>query len=558
MSITSNSCGDDHRLAVLEASGTGGVPALNGIEYVDVGADQQTLTVHLVHEVPKGLTEANVRIDGGRRITGIRVLPFQIAEHHRGARASSQFTIKTDRAGDFSPYVLRLVDADSSGRPGTTPLAGFDRFYGAVEFDFKVDCPTGLDFAQAPSCPPAARQEPEIDYLTKDYAGFLQLMYDRMALTIPGWTERHAPDEGVALVEVLAYTGDYLSYLQDAVATEAYLGTARQRISVRRHARLVDYVMHDGCNARTWVCLSVAPAVPSAKIDFDPSPSPSPLKPPVQFLTGIQAAGSSLPVVFEVVSPRSLTVYQAHNEIYFYTWGNRECCLSRGATTATLWSGKDAYQKDATVPLSLNPGDVLIFEEVTGPKTGVMADADSSHRQAVRLTSVTEVTDPLLGHLVYDVEWAQEDQLAFTLCISTIGAAPGCAERRNVSVARGNVVLVDQGETVFDQMTVPPAPIAVAECVAVGQERDVPQPAPEFSPPPLAQYPVTQSVPFPVPGPIAHREARVLAGLLFRVRGLAGDGGGREAERPAAWRPRPESPRHDLRQGRAGGAGIDR
>ncbi len=345
-------------------------------------------------------------------------------------------------------------------------------------------------------------------------------MYDRMALTIPGWTERHAPDEGVALVEVLAYTGDYLSYLQDAVATEAYLGTARQRISVRRHARLVDYVMHDGCNARTWVCLSVAPAVPSAKIDFDPSPSPSPLKPPVQFLTGIQAAGSSLPVVFEVVSPRSLTVYQAHNEIYFYTWGNRECCLSRGATTATLWSGKDAYQKDATVPLSLNPGDVLIFEEVMGPKTGVMADADSSHRQAVRLTSVTEVTDPLLGHLVYDVEWAQEDQLAFTLCISTIGAAPGCAERRNVSVARGNVVLVDQGETVFDQMTVPPAPIAVAECVAVGQERDVPQSAPEFSPPPLAQYPVTQSVPFPVPGPIAHREARVLAGLLFRVRAV--------------------------------------
>ncbi len=153
MSITSNSCGDDHRLAVLEASGTGGVPALNGIEYVDVGADQQTLTVHLVHEVPKGLTEANVRIDGGRRITGIRVLPFQIAEHHRGARASSQFTIKTDRAGDFSPYVLRLVDADSSGRPGTTPLAGFDRFYGAVEFDFKVDCPTGLDCA-GPFVPP--------------------------------------------------------------------------------------------------------------------------------------------------------------------------------------------------------------------------------------------------------------------------------------------------------------------------------------------------------------------------------------------------------------------
>src|SRR2546427_6685807 len=46
--------------------------------------------------------------------------------------------------------------------------------------------------------------------------------------------------------ELLAYVGDYLSYQQDAVATEAYLGTARRRVSVRRHARLVDYLVHDG------------------------------------------------------------------------------------------------------------------------------------------------------------------------------------------------------------------------------------------------------------------------------------------------------------------------
>jgi hypothetical protein len=45
----------------------------------------------------------------------------------------------------------------------------------------------------------------------------------------------------VALVETLAYVGDHLSYTQDAVATEAYLGTARRRTSLRRHARLLDY-----------------------------------------------------------------------------------------------------------------------------------------------------------------------------------------------------------------------------------------------------------------------------------------------------------------------------
>ena len=73
---------------------------------------------------------------------------------------------------------------------------------------------------------------------------------------MPDWRERHVPDIGIMLVELLAYVGDQLSYYQDAVATEAYLDTARQRISVRRHARLVDYAMHEGCNARAWVTLA--------------------------------------------------------------------------------------------------------------------------------------------------------------------------------------------------------------------------------------------------------------------------------------------------------------
>src|SRR5262249_26696973 len=90
-------------------------------------------------------------------------------------------------------------------------------------------------------------------YLAKDYAGFRQLILDRLAVTMPGWKERHVPDIGIALVEVLAYVGDHLSYYQDAVGTEAYLDTARRPISLRRPVRLVDYRMHEGCNARAWV-----------------------------------------------------------------------------------------------------------------------------------------------------------------------------------------------------------------------------------------------------------------------------------------------------------------
>ena len=94
-----------------------------------------------------------------------------------------------------------------------------------------------------------------IDYLAKDYASFRRLMLDRLAASAPGAITGHPADPGTMLVELVAGVADDLSYYQDAVATEAYLGTARLRTSVRRHARLLDYLMHDGCNARAWVAM---------------------------------------------------------------------------------------------------------------------------------------------------------------------------------------------------------------------------------------------------------------------------------------------------------------
>ena len=113
-------------------------------------------------------------------------------------------------------------------------------------------------------------QQPSIDYLAKDYQSFRQLMLDRLSATLPDWPERHAPDLGIAIVEALAYVADYLSYYQDGVATEAYLGTARRRISIRRHARLLDYILHEGCNARAWLCCTVGKAPPNPVI-LDPT-----------------------------------------------------------------------------------------------------------------------------------------------------------------------------------------------------------------------------------------------------------------------------------------------
>ena len=127
--------------------------------------------------------------------------------------------------GDFSTYTLRLVqDAEHHDPP-----PGFDPILSAVDFSFKVACPSDFDCQQPRICPTEPGRQPEINYLAKDYASFRQLMLDRMAVLMPQWQERNPADLGIALVELLAYVGDYLSYQQDAVATEAYLGTARRR-----------------------------------------------------------------------------------------------------------------------------------------------------------------------------------------------------------------------------------------------------------------------------------------------------------------------------------------
>ena len=156
--------------------------------------------------------------------------------------------------GDFSRYTLRLRASSGSDKPP----AGFDPRLSSIEFSFKVECLSDFDCAAATPCPAATASTPTIDYLAKDYTGFRRLMLDRLNLLAPGWSERSAADLGVALVELIAYAADNLSYRQDAIANEAYLATAHNRISVRRHARLVDYVVHDGCNARAWVHIAVA------------------------------------------------------------------------------------------------------------------------------------------------------------------------------------------------------------------------------------------------------------------------------------------------------------
>jgi hypothetical protein len=533
--MTYSCCNENRKSAVLKNL------AVNGIDYLEVldhealklsgSPRQRTLLVHCLNPIdasPADWNPSNVLIEGGESITGITAdwvapassPPLQATSQEQQyfktlSDAANVLVIRTGKAGDFSPYTLRLVrDASTAEQDPfeiTEVLPPFDPQLAEVEFSFKVECGPDFDCApQPPNCPPAAPAPPPINYLAKDYGSFRTLMLDRLSQLLPGWGGTSEADLGVALAELMSYVGDQLSYRQDAVATEAYIETARSRISLRRHAFLVDYHVHDGCNARTWVRVQVSgvsgdPVFLDRNITRFYTNAPGP---PVNLTVGspnaeanAEAALANGVVIFQPMCDAVL--YPELNQMSFYTWGDTDCCLPQGATEASLWG---SYP-------NLQSGDVLIFQEMKGPQTGVAGDADIRHRCAVRLTEVTTkdaknnpLVDPLFkdktGNTIYvtEIQWSQDDALPFPVCISStfLESNGDHQSATDVSVAFGNVVLADQGVSLsgIPMGTVPgprlfyPPNLAADRCQLVQ-----PTPLPVRFRPPVPDSPLTQAVP---------------------------------------------------------------
>ena len=180
------------------------------------------------------LRPAQVAISGGSSNAQVQAVAVSPGTNE----APLVLTVQLNQTGDFSTYTFALVAEPSA----LDPPDGFDPQLSTVDFSFKAGCPTVGDCLPSNCCPPAPQTEPDINYLAKDYDGFRQVMLDRLTVLVPGWTETHPSDVGIALVEALAYAADHLSYQQDAVGTEAYIGTVRSRISLppRQAGRLSD------------------------------------------------------------------------------------------------------------------------------------------------------------------------------------------------------------------------------------------------------------------------------------------------------------------------------
>ena len=453
------------------------VAGLDGIDFVEVlsnhadapgyvpGAPQQrTLLVHLLNgPVPGDWDASRVGIVGGVRVDptlnpvravwahpatavagttsappvdpldgvspGDRLLVQQaLPDDEARLRA---LVVRTSSSGDRSTYTLRLLGPGGVGAP-----PGVDLALSTASFAFTVDCPSDLDCAPAATSPPPPEDLLPGDYLARDYAALRTRLLDRLSTLLPDWTDRNPADPVVMLAELFAAVGDRLAAWQDAIAVEAYLGTARRRTSIRRHGRLLDYAMHEGCSARTLLAFTTHTTlvVPAGTPVTD-----LPAQPGVTVESPIDATDLG-GTVFETAS--DLTITPERDALPLYAWGDPDHCLPAGSTAAfvTTPAGTDPM---------LRTGDLLILADQPaglGPP-----DGDPTRRFPVRLVAdARQYLDPLNPSVwVWEIRWSTADALAAPLQVSEPG------EDNPRAVALANVVVADHGASVPSEPIVP-------------------------------------------------------------------------------------------------------
>lgn len=437
------------RANALREAAAAGEPEINGIvaaEIVDSGGLVDivlTLIFNAATSGPSQILATDVIISGGVRRPSVAVTGI--------TAAGRRLTMRVDRRGDFSIYTLAL-------RRDGAPPPQFDALLSSIPIGFRLGCDQPFDCETPPVEPAVELARTPIDYLARDYEGFRRLMLDRFRTLVPGWIDPGPASPDVTLIEMLAHVADRLSYAQDAVATEAYLDTARLRVSAKRHARLVDYRMHDGANARAFIHIGLR----------DPGPTGAAVEATVnagaRFLTqapGVAPAGPETPLVaearatgaaiFEATAPAELS--SSHNRILIHDYLGGLTEIAAGATSMTV--------ADPGRRITLAAGDFLLIEEVMEPETG-NASPDPLRRHVVRLESVTADSDPIgqrdAGGIPRPLDtlrlsWSAEDAPPTALPIARVtsgdvvdGIPAGSADQPTL-VARGNIVLADHGES---------------------------------------------------------------------------------------------------------------
>ncbi|MEM8929867.1 MAG: hypothetical protein AAGE94_01765 [Acidobacteriota bacterium] len=421
----------DQRRRLVRASGE-----LWGLEWVEVlRLDESTwsLVVHFIDD------------DTGRRQMPPTIAPSQvrILLGDRPQAGLSVQSVEFDRSPETGETRLvigvrwRVPDRDLPAHR-TLELADagwLDRFLSSVPVIFADALEAGAT-APGPAPPPAPAPSGTTDYRVKDYDRFRRLLLDRMTVQVPEWRERNPSDLGVEIIELLAYAADRLSYYQDAVAGEAYMETARRRVSVRRHARMLDFRLHEGLESRVWLAFSRAGddsprlVVPAGTQVANLGTPDSPDNTNIVRSADLRQRQITLqrPLIFHTLEP--VEVRSEHARLRIYCWGTNDWTLRAGTMSTHLEGHLEHLQK----------GDVLLFAAFDADRR-----LDEERSQVVRLCdSPSLVDDPARGVPTTEIFWHPDDALRHDL---PVGAADG--PRMQVF---GNVVPADHGPIAMERL----------------------------------------------------------------------------------------------------------
>jgi hypothetical protein len=391
---------------------------VTGIDFIYVYPNQVTLDVYFLRSVttldapmPGTLTAADIQIYSSAGelpvIEVIAPLNWVVIDGQDVLR------LQTKEPGDFSLYKFKIDDIR------------LDPFYNDISFSFKANCPTDLD-CNPPEheCPADELVDFPIDYLARDFWSYRKALLDFAALRYPDWADRLEADAGVMMVELMSALGDEMAYYQDRVSREAYLETATQRRSIRRHARLVDYHMHDGLGATSWLDVTVKAGnhvIPSGTDVFVLSDNDSRVD--FEFGHGIS----------EIALGKTYSVDAIRNEFLPHLWDEDQTCLPVGTTELYLEGHHAANLPFDDFTTDKNTGKlssgkwVLLKINPTNP-------AQPARVQLVRLIKITDTTDPVLNLPITHIIWEQEQALAFEFDMTILSV-------------RGNMVPATAGQT---------------------------------------------------------------------------------------------------------------
>lgn len=318
----------------------------------------------------------------------------------------------TTTPGDFTLYRIK-VDHPK-----------LDRYFNDLAFSFKANCPSDIDCRQRePDCPPAELVDYPVDYGARDFNSFRRALLDFASHRYPDWQDRLEADVGVMLVEVMSALGDELAYYQDRIAREGYLETATQRRSLRHHARLVDYEVHNGLGARTWLDVTVASGQ-----------------------SGVLPAGADVwalsdrgtRISYEVGrgldDSAGYSVAHARNALQPHIWDEDDICLPIGETELYL-EGKQASALEFDDPPEDPSGKwVLLKTEPADP-------ADPERRHLVRIIEVEETEDLVFQADITRVRWSVAHALPFEINLHELSV-------------RGNLVPATTGRAVVNRFVI--------------------------------------------------------------------------------------------------------